>query len=329
MSKMTQTAMTIKNLAANKKTAERAGSLLFKLFRFTLLFALCFVILYPIIYMLSVSFREPRDLYDPTVIWIPRHFTLENYKYINETMGYFKLLGNTLFISIVGTVLNVFSCALAGYGFARFKFKGKGILFAFVMFMIIVPPQNVSIPLFLQYSKFDWFGISILLENLFGLNTYANFLNTPMTLFIPAALGIGIRAGLFIYIFRQFFAGMPKELEDAAYIDGCGLFKTFFRIIIPNASGAFLSTFLFSFVWYYNDFFFTSMYFSNPETLSTALGSLKEMLRGLGFEIWTDPYSIVTQMQAASILTILPLVIIYMFLQKFFTESIEHSGIVG
>ena len=329
MKSVTQAVESLKNPTAQKKLAGRTASVFYKLFRFVLLTSLCFVIIYPIIYMLSVSFREVKDLYDPTVIWVPKHFTLENYKLIMDTVGYTKILGNTFFIAIVSTTLNVMSCALVGYGFAKFKFRFKGLFFALVLFMIVVPPQNVSIPLYLQYNRFDFFGLGALAKPFMGKSFTINLLNTPFTLFVPAAFGVGIRSGLFIYIFRQFFRGMPKELEDAAYIDGCGLFKTFFRIIIPNASGAFLSTFLFSFVWYYNDYFFTSMYFSSPQTISTAIGMLKDTLRGLGFEFYTDPYSIVAQMQAACILAIGPLIVIYMFLQRFFTKSIERSGIIG
>lgn len=320
----------LQNEDFKKKTIANAGGLGFKIFRFVLLFAMCFIIIHPVLYMFSVSIRETSDLYDPTVIWIPKHFTLENFRTVIETLNYWKLFGNTLFYSIVGTLLNIASCALAGYGFARFSFKLKGILFSLLLFMIIVPPQVVSIPLYLQYSKFDFFGITWLLEKITGIEAYANFLNTPLAIFIPAIFGNGLRSGFLIYMFRQFFRNMPAALEDAAYIDGCGIFSSFIRIIIPNASGSFLVAFLLSFVWYYNDYFFTSMYFSESPTLSVGLAGLKDMLRAMvEGDTNADPYSYITQLQAGSLLVIVPLIIVFVFLQKKFIKSIESSGIVG
>jgi len=313
-----------------KKSMSKAGTLAYNLFRFVFLFSMCFIILYPVLYMVSVAIRQSSDLYDPTVIWIPKHFTFENFPMVIEALDYWRLLVNTLFFSTVSTLFSVISCALAGYGFARFQFKLKGILFALLLFTLIIPPQIVSIPMYLQYAEFDFFGIGSLIGLFTGETLAVNLLNTPLTLFVPAILGQGLRSGLLIYVFRQFFRGMPAALEDAAYIDGCGVFSTFARIIVPNASGSFLVVSLLSFVWYYNDFFFTSMYFSDTPTISVGLASLKSMLSMLvEGDQNADPYSIITQMQAGCLLAIIPLTIVFLFLQKKFIKSIEHSGIVG
>ncbi len=330
MQKIQDLRLKLQNEDFKKKSIAAAGGLGYKIFRFVLLFALCFIIIHPVLYMISISIRQTSDLYDPTVIWIPKNFTLQNFVTAMKTLDYGRLFGNTLFYSIVGTLLNISACALAGYGFARFKFKLKGLFFTFLLFTIIVPPQVVSIPLYLQYSRFDFFGFSWLLDKLTGIEAYANFLNTPFAIFLPAIFGNGLRSGFLIYMFRQFFRSMPAALEDAAYIDGCGIFTSFIRIIIPNASGSFLVAFLLSFVWYYNDFFFTSMFFSKPPTLSVGLAGLKDMLRSmLEGDTNADPYSYVTQLQAGSLLVIIPLIIVFIFLQKRFIKSIESSGIVG
>lgn len=316
--------------SARKKCISISGSVAYKLFRLMLLASMCFVIIYPIIYMVSVAIRESIDLYDPTVIWIPKNFTLDNFKSAIDTLDYWRLFGNTLLISVVGTFLNVSSCALAGYGFARFNFKLKEIFFMLVMFMIIIPPQVISIPLYLQYSNFDFLGIGLLLDLISGLNTSVNLLDTHFTIYIPAMLGCGLRSGFLIFMFRQFFRSMPAALEDAAYIDGCGTIKSFFKIIIPNATGSFLVASILSFVWYYNDYFFTSMYFNKVTTLSVGLTALKGTL-ALMSEVDTrsDPYSIITQLQAGCLLVILPLIIVFFFLQRKFIKSVESSGIVG
>lgn len=314
----------------NNKVVKKGGDLAFKIFRTVLLFAMCFIIIHPVLYMISVAFRESSDLYDPTVIWIPKNFTVENLKTVVEMLDYAKLLGNTVLYAGVSTVLSVISCALAGYGFARFKFKLKGILFALMLFMIIVPPQLVSIPLYLQYSDFNFFGIASLIKTISGADLTVNLLDTSLTLFIPAALGNGLRSGILIYMFQQFFRGLPVALEDAAYIDGCGVVSTFVRIIVPNASGSFLVASLLSFVWYYNDYFFSSMYFSDPPTISVALAGLKAMLSSLTEgNAMADPYMIIAQLQAGCLIAILPLVIVFFFLQKQFIKSVTTSGIVG
>lgn len=313
-----------------RKLLVASGNFGYKFFRFLLLSSMCFIILYPVIYMFSVAIRQSVDLYDPTVIWIPKHFTLDNFSLVIETLDYFKLLVNTLWYSAVSTLLSVASCALAGYGFARFNFKFKGLLFTLLLFTIIVPPQIVSIPLYLQYADFDFFGITAIIKSISGADFKINLLDTPLTLFIPALLGAGLRSGFLIYVFRQFFRGMPAALEDAAYIDGCGVFSTFLKIIVPNASGSFLVVSLLSFVWYYNDYFFTSMYFSKVPTVSVGLASLQGMLRAaVEGDQNADPYSIIAQMQAGCLLAIIPLTIAFLFLQKKFIKSIESSGIVG
>ena len=120
-------------------------------FRFFILFGLCFVILYPLIYMISCAFRDSADMSDPTVMWIPRHLTLNVIKETADVMDIWNTLKTTLLLNVGCSLVQVASCALAGYGFARFKFKGKGILFGIVVMMILVPPQIISIP---QYMLF-------------------------------------------------------------------------------------------------------------------------------------------------------------------------------
>lgn len=208
---------------------------LWNIFRFLIIFGLSFVILYPLIYMLSCSFRDRTDMNDPTVMWIPRHYTLDVIKQTAHAMNFGKTLTNTLVLNIGCSVVQVFACSITGYGFARFNFRGKKILFIIAILTIIVPVQVVSLPL---YEQFRFFGI----KGIFTLN----LTNTMACMYLPAAMGCGIRSGLMILIFRQFFRGLPKELEDAAYLDGCGPFGTFWRVMVPNAKSSFLTVFLFS-----------------------------------------------------------------------------------
>lgn len=290
-------------------------------FRFLIIFGLGFVILYPLIYMVSCTFRERNDMNDPTVMWIPRNYTLNVLKETVKAMDFWNTLKNTVILNIGCSLVQVVSCAITGYGFARFKFKGKGILFGIVIMMILVPTQVISLPL---YTQFRYFGI----RGLFSIN----LIDSMATMYLPAITANGIRSGLMILIFRQFFKGLPRELEDAAYIDGCGPLRTFIQVMVPNAASAFLTVFLFSIVWYWNDYYVSSTFFTNNKTVALMLQNLDSQLKIALFNDATveiSPREQIVWKEAGCLLSILPILVLYTCLQKYFTEGIERSGLVG
>ncbi len=300
---------------------KRLREIIWPFFRFFILFGLGFVILYPLIYMLSCAFRESSDMTDPTVMWITRHYTLDIIRETINAMDFGNTLLNTLKLNIGCSVVQVISCAITGYGFARFKFRGKSIMFGIVIMMILVPAQIISLPL---YTQFRYFGI----KGIFSIN----LIDSMACMYLPAATGNGIRSGLMILIFRQFFRGMPKELEDAAYLDGCGPFGTFLRVMMPNALSSLLTVFLFSVVFYWNDYYVSSTFFTNNKTVSLMLKNLSSQLSLMLFNDATVQISEREQivwMEAGCLISIMPILIMYIFLQKYFTEGIERSGIVG
>lgn len=300
---------------------KRLREIIWPFFRFFILFGLGFVILYPLIYMLSCAFRESSDMTDPTVMWITRHYTLDIIRETINAMDFGNTLLNTLKLNIGCSVVQVISCAITGYGFARFKFRGKGIMFGIVIMMILVPTQIISLPL---YTQFRYFGI----KGIFSIN----LIDSMACMYLPAATGNGIRSGLMILIFIQFFRGMPKELEDAAYLDGCSPFGTFLRVMMPNALSSLLTVFLFSVVFYWNDYYVSSTFFTNNKTVSLMLKNLSSQLSLMLFNDATVQISAREQivwMEAGCLISIMPILIMYIFLQKYFTEGIEHSGIVG
>lgn len=312
------------------------------IFRFLILFGLCFVILYPLIYMLSTAFRPSAQMTDPSVIWLPKSFTLNNIKDVWETMDFGPTLLNTVTLNLVCSLFSVVVCALTGYGFARFNFKGKGLLFAVVIMQIIVPPQITVIPIYLQWAYFKGFGL-VKLAAAGGATTfmgtkimsgdygnYISLINNPLVMYAPAIFANGIKSGLYILIFRQFFKGLPKELEDAAYLDGCGPFKTFIKIMVPNASSSFLTVFLFAIVWYWNDYYVSSTFFTNNHTVALALQKLSATLDQTlfnGAQVGTRKK--IVWLESGCLLTIAPILVMYIFLQKHFTEGLERSGLVG
>lgn len=306
--------------------------IIWKIFRFFLLVGICYIFLFPVIYMLSVAVRGPDTVNDPSVVWIPREFSLDSIKTAIDILEYPRAITTTLIIALVSTVGSVISCSLAGYGFARFKFKEKNIAFALVMLTIIVPPQTTIVSSFVNYRNFDCFGILKLVHLIFpSVDAGINLINTPWTFILPAFFGAGLRAGLFIYIFRQFFAGMPKDLEEAAMIDGCGALRTFVQVMLPLAKSAFITVLLFSFVWHWNDYVQAAMYFNDNQPISVMLNQMQSLLQDAKlFNVVTNtPDEIRTYLQAGCLLTILPPLVLYIFTQRFFTESIERTGIVG
>lgn len=298
------------------------------LLRTVILVGLSFVLLYPLLYMLSMAFRPHQDVMNPLVVWVPETFTMENINLALQGMNYGAALLQTVLISVVSSLISLGVYSMTGYGFARFRFRLKGILFFVLILSIILPPQAMIIPLYLQNSVFDYFGIGQLIGLFTGTPAVSNILDTVWSFYIPALFGYGIRSGILIFIFVQFFRGLPKELEDAAYIDGCGPIKTFLRIMMPNASSAFITVFLFSFVWYWNDYTYSGLFLVQNQTLPLKMSQIESALSS-ATNAALDPSLVQVLVPAACLLVILPPVIIYVIFQRYFTESIERTGIVG
>ncbi|MFD0619719.1 carbohydrate ABC transporter permease [Paenibacillus sp. GCM10027629] len=294
---------------------------LWKIFRTVLLVGISYVILYPILLKISIAFRGQEDMFDQTIFWFPKHVSFDNFIYVMEKMDYWGSLMNTLFIAAMAAILQTISCALAGYGFARLKFWGSSVLFVLVIFTIIVPPQTIMVPTYLHYRYFDLFG---LVESLTG-KPELNLLNTQWPFILSYLTATGLKNGLYIFIFRQFFRSLPNELEEASLVDGAGPFKTFRSVMLPNAVPAIVTVVLFSFVWQYSDTYYVSMFLTESSVLSMQLSALPGTL-GLNS---SEPILNSYRLNAGIVLVIIPLIIFYLLLQKKFVESVERSGIVG
>lgn len=316
--------LTPEQIRYNKR--KRAIGAVWPVFRFLILFGLCFVILYPLIFMLSTAFRPSEQMNDPSIIWLPKNFTMQNINESWRVMKFDKTLVNTIVLNLVASVLQVITCSLTGYGFARFKFKGKNILFAIVVLMIIVPPQIITIPMYMQYAHFQPAFLAQILTG--GRST--SLIDSSWTMYLPALFANGIRAGLFIFIFRQFFRGLPKELEDAAYLDGCSPLYTYVKIMIPNARQSFLTVFLFSIVWYWNDYYVSSSFFTNNNTVALMLKNLNNnLIKQLFNNQSVGVRQIIVWLEAGCLLSITPILVMYVFLQRYFVEGIEKSGLAN
>lgn len=269
------------------------------------------------------------ELYDQSVKWIARTPTLSNYRQCWVYMKYPQALFNTFSLTMVVSILQLASCTFIGYGLARFRWAGSGLLLGLAVFTLIVPPQMIRIPLYLNFRFFDLFGI--LKGNPINIvGTYWPFILTAIT-------GSGFRNGLYIYIMRQIFRGMPKELEEAAYVDGGGLITTFFRVMLPSAVSGLVVVFLFSFVWQWNDYFYTTMFMSGqnflPQALEQVASLASKAIRGTDAIAVTsglveDNFNTVIN-NTGMIMVITPLLVIYLLMQNYFVESVERTGLVG
>ncbi len=299
----------------------------FSSIRAILLIALSYIVLYPLLYMISSALTPMSQATDPSVIWVPRSITLENFKFALSALNYLESLGVTLTVELVSGIIEVFTCAVIAYGFARFKFPGQSILFAMVVLTIIVPPQAIIIPLYLNFSNVNPLGLISGMNSIFGSDFRINLLNTGWTFYIPSLFGTGLRSGLFIFIYRQFFLGLPNELEEAARIDGSGAIRTFLTIVLPSSGASILCVSIFSIIWHWNDYYLSAMYLSDKFPLSVNLSMISDNVFTTGSgTTFTGTKNIV---MAGCLLFILPPLIFYMILQRKFIQSIDRVGIVG
>lgn len=318
-----------------KKKVRRKNILIIvgKILRTFILIGLSFVIIAPILQKLSIAFRDPNDISNPQVAWIPETLKVVNFEIAWELLDYSTSFWNTLILSVVSMVIQIMATAVAGYAFARLKFKGSNILFFLVIFTLIVPNETLHVSRQLFLTNYSFFGIKLI--------------GSAFSIYILAAFGQGIRSGIFIFIFRQFFKNLPIELEESAQIDGAGVIRTFWSVMLPNARGAVVTVGLFSFVWQWNDLYFAGLLNDSlgfpllasklgdgTNRLDTVMGTWiaqgRDVLQSIGdSEIKTDPLFRSLIANTAALLMMLPLLVGYFFVQKLFVESIERTGIVG
>lgn len=310
----------MKKMLSGGINTKKLYQFLWRLLRLIILCGIAFMILYPLIVKVSTSLKSNVDMYDPTVLFIPKYPTLGNFKIVMQSVNYFPTLIQTTLFTFIISILQVTSCTLVAYGFARFKFPFKKLLFGLVIFTLVIPTQALLLPLYIKFHFFD-----ILQPFNFTSLSGITLINTRVPFILLSVFAVGFKNGLYIYLLRQFFINMPVALEEAANIDGCGHLRTFTGIMLPNATAMLVTVFLFSFVWQWNDYYYTSVLSPNLPVLSVKLMGIRfDTLGSMGSSLMDSILQ-----SPKFLLLILPLIILYCFTQKFFTESISRSGIVG
>ena len=324
----------------------------FNLISLILILGLCFVILYPFIELVPTVFSTPEDIGNPNVIWVPEEWSILSFKGAARMVmpEGIMTMAKSIGFALVLMVIQVFVSAMTGYTMARVKYRWLSpIMFVLVVLVFLTPRQSLLLAQYIYFSNFDGLGLIPLLQDIFpnaawlqhpvaGKEGVIMLINQPASLYMLAALGNGVNQSLMILIFSQFFKNIPKEPEEAALIDGCGFYKTYFKIMVPNAIPAVVIVAILAFVWNYGDTYYTR-YFDPEgahmasELATTFIDANKQMLLDR-FRIWYN-IPVTTDMtfdalkQSGILIFLIPLVLLYLFAQRWLVENLENSGLVG
>ncbi|MGN0507030.1 MAG: carbohydrate ABC transporter permease [Lachnospiraceae bacterium] len=313
----------------------KAKKLVTGIFLGSLIAGLCFTMLYPIFKLFPNVTSDLTDLGNPDVIWIPIHRSLLSFqaafKFIMKN-GIMTMVYSLLYAAAIVAV-QMFVSAMVGYALARIDFPGAKLIFGLVLLAFLVPPQALLLSQYIHFKNFDVLGIITLLTG-----STIDLINKPVTLFLLALFGFGVNQSLFVFIFRQFFKNTPKELEEAALIDGCGFHRTYFSIMLPNAKPAIATVAVLGFVWNYGDTYYTGYFHPDGPYLSYILTntfqSANENFILSAMQEWyhlpmASSFVFDAVKQAGALIYMLPLLIVYFIAQHWLVENIENAGIVG
>lgn len=284
--------------------------ILFKVAIYVLLISIGFVYVYPMLYMISNSLKSPSDIINPMVSWVPSGFYTGNFQSAFRVLNYLNTLYKSLWVTLIPAVLQMMVTSVVGYGFATFNFKFKKVWFVLVLLTFVIPPQVYMIPRYVMF---------------FRLYLY----KTPFAIILPALFGQGLNSAIFILIFYQFFRMIPKALNEAAEIDGATPSYIFFRMAVPLSTPAYITSFLFGLVWYWNETYISSLFLvsSNANLQLKLANFVSEYNAGGGSQELVRLNEGVRL--AATLLIILPMIIVYFTMQRWFVEGVEKTGITG
>ena len=315
-----------------RKVAGAGGTVFFKIFRLLFLAGISYLMLYPVLTMLSVALSDPMTLMGDETVWIPRNATFKNFTNVLDYFEYWDHAKITIQKSVISTAITLLVCPLVGYGLARHRFPGNGLIFGMVILTIVVPIQVAQVPMYLEYQSFDFFGIGTLIGTVTGKPLTVDLLDTNWIFYLPAMFGMGLYSGLYIFLFRQFFKGMPKDLEDAGRVDGCSRLGIYAKIILPNVKPVFVTVLLLSMINYWNETLISNMLIvdANKQPLMVYAEQISRILHSQSSSLGhINSLESKAQSMAAVLMVSGPLMLLFLVCQKFFVESMDRSGIKG
>nr|WP_235984206.1 carbohydrate ABC transporter permease [Mesorhizobium neociceri] len=264
---------------------------------YALLIAVSFIMLYPMLWMVASSFKPDNEIFTSTSL-IPQDFSLDAYRrgWTGLSVGFGQMFLNSLLISVLVVIGNLFSCSMAAYAFTRLRFKGRGFWFALMLGTLMMPQHALLIPQYVMFLKLGW-------------------VNTILPLVVPKFLAID---AFFIFLMVQFFRGIPRELDEAAIMDGAGPLRIFLKVILPLSMPVLATAAVFSFIWTWDDFFAPLIYLNDIQNYTAQL-ALRTFVDATAQSDWGA-------LLAMSTLTVLPIFILFILFQRLLIEGIATTG---
>lgn len=278
-----------------------------------LLICIGFVFLYPLLYMVVTSLMCTEDLVNPTISWVPTRLDLSNFEMVWSVLDYPTSLGVSVLFSLTCAVLQTISCALMGYALARFHVPLKMLWMGILVFIFVIPSDVITVPRYILFNELKLVG-------------------SPLAMILPAALGQGLMSSIFVLIFMQAFSSVPKSYDEAAQLDGASRLKVFFVVALPMAIPSIVLCLLFSLVWYWNETAQVALLVGGDfQTLPLQLDAFNALFNASFSSDFGDTANRLNERYqfAATLLTIVPLILFYLVMQKQFVKGIESSGITG
>jgi multiple sugar transport system permease protein len=266
-------------------------------FLYALLVAISFLMLYPLLWMIASSFKPDDEIFTSTSL-IPLAPTAEAYRrgWNGLSVGFGQMFFNSLVVSLLVVIGNLLSCSMAAYAFTRLRFRGRNFWFALMLGTLMMPQHAVLIPQYVLFLKLGW-------------------VNTILPLVVPKFLAID---AFFIFLMVQFFRGIPRELDEAAVMDGCGPLRIFLKVILPLSTPVMATAAVFSFIWTWDDFFAPLIYLNDIQKYTAQLG-LRTFVDATAQSDWGALF-------AMSTLTVLPVFILFILFQRLLIEGIATTG---
>lgn len=264
---------------------------------YMILFAGAIVLMIPLFWMLSTSIKPQDQIYTYPIVWIPREIVWENYPLVFELVAFARFLLNSTFLSVFGIIGNVIGSSLAAYGFARFRFPGQTTLFIVMLSTMMVPAWVTMIPTFIIFKELGW-------------------LNTYLPLLVPHFFA----QPFYTFLLRQFFLGIPKEMDEAARIDGASTLHIFWQIYLPLSNAALITVAIFAFFFHWNELLMPLIYLQSQDKFPVALGIASFV---------SDQTQNFALMMAAALIAMAPLLIIFFFAQRLFIQGVVMTGVKG
>ncbi|AGA23384.1 sugar ABC transporter ATP-binding protein [Bacillus subtilis] len=277
-----------------KESSIKKGKLFERILTYGLLVSLSIVFIFPFLWLVGTSLKPENEAISFPPSLLPKVWDFANYIDVFTIVDFGQYYLNSIIVTVATVIGTVLSSTLVAYGFARIKGKGRDVWFILLLATMMLPPQVTMIPVYMIFAKLGW-------------------TNTFLPLIVPAFFG----NAYFIFLLRQFFKTIPKELEESAYLDGCSTLGIFWRIVLPLSTPAVITVALLSFMWTWNDFLGPLIYLNDDSKFTLALGILQ--FKGALLIEWGP-------MMAASVLIILPLIIMFFVGQKYFIEGIATTG---